>query len=66
MDGDTCLVAHGGTIKALLSVFLDLHINKMRDFALSNAGITIVSRETVNGEPSFGLDMLNSAEHLRG
>ena len=52
-------------IKALLSVFLNLHINDVRLFAQSNTGITIISRETVNAEPSFGLDMLNSTEHLQ-
>ena len=65
-DGDTCLVTHGGTIRALLSVFLGVHVNSFRHFATMNTGITIVSRETVNGEPSFGLDLLNSTEHLRG
>ena len=64
IEGDTCLVSHGGTIRALLSVFLDVHINDVRSFAQGNTGITVVSRETVNGEPSFGLDMLNSTEHL--
>ena len=66
IEGDTCLVSHGGAIRALLSVFLDVHINAVRFFAQSNTGITIVSRETVGGEPSFGLDLLNSTEHLRG
>ena len=63
---DTCLVSHGGMIRALLSVFLGLHINSVRHFAQSNTGLTIVSHETVSGEPSFGLDLLNSTEHLRG
>ncbi len=63
-DGDICLVTHGGTIRAFLSVFLELHINQTRFYAQSNTGITIVSRETVNGEPSFGLDLLNSTDHL--
>ena len=66
VEGDVCLVSHGGTIRALLSVFLGLNINAVRNFAQSNTGITIVSRETVGGEPSFGLDLLNSTEHLRG
>ena len=66
VDGDVCLVSHGGTIRALLSVFLGLHINAVRHFEQSNTGITIVSRETVGGEPSFSLDLLNSTEHLRG
>ena len=66
IDGDTCLVSHGGTIRALISVFMNLHINDARFFAQSNTGITIISRETVNAEPSFGLDMLNSTEHLIG
>ena len=65
-DGDTCLVSHGGMIRALLSVFLTVHIDDVRFFAQSNTGVTIVSRETVDGEPSFGLDLLNSTEHLRG
>ena len=65
IDGDICLVTHGGTIRALLSVFLNLHINAVRHFAQSNTGITIVSRETVGGQPSFGLDLMNSTEHLR-
>ena len=64
IEGDTCLVSHGGTIRALLTVFMNLHINDVRFFAMSNTAITVVSRETVNGEPSFGLDMLNSTEHL--
>ena len=66
IEGDVCLVAHGGTIRALLSVFLALHIDAMRHFAQSNTGITVVSRETVDGAPSFGLDLMNSTEHLRG
>ena len=65
IEGDVCLVAHGGTIRALLSVFLDHHINALRYFAQSNTGITVVSRETVDGSPSFGLDLMNSTEHLR-
>ena len=65
IEGDTCLVSHGGTIRALLSVLLDVHIGATRLFAQSNTGITIVSRETINGEPSFALDLLNSTEHLR-
>ena len=65
IEGDTCLVSHGGTIRALLSVFLKVHIDSTRFFAQSNTGITVVSREMVNGEPIFGLDMLNSTEHLR-
>ena len=66
IEGDVCLVSHGGTIRALLSVFLGLHINAVRHFEQSNTGITIVSRETVGGDPSFSLDLLNSTEHLRG
>ena len=66
VEGDVCLVSHGGTIRALLSVFLGLNINAVRHFAQSNTGITIVSHETVGGEPSFGLDLLDSTEHLRG
>ena len=66
LDGDTCLVSHGGTIRALLSVFLKIHVDATRVFAQSNTGITVVSREVVNGDPSFGLDLLNSTEHLRG
>ena len=66
LEGDTCLVSHGGTIRALLSVFLRLHIDGTRVYAQSNTGITVVSREVVNGEHSFGLDLLNSTEHLRG
>ncbi len=65
IDGDICLVTHGGTIRALLSVFLNLHINAVRHFAQSNTGITIVSRETVGDQPSFGLDLMNSTEHFR-
>lgn len=65
VESDVCIVSHGGTIRALLSVFLELHINAVRHFAQSNTGITIVSHETVNGDPSFGLDLLNSTEHLR-
>ena len=65
VEGDVCLVSHGGTIRALLSVFLKIHIDATRVFAQSNTGITVVSRETVGGEPSFGLDLLNSTEHLR-
>ena len=65
IDSDICLVTHGGTIRALLSVFLNLHINAVRHFAQNNTGITIVSRETVGGQPSFGLDLMNSTEHLR-
>lgn len=65
VEGDICLVSHGGMIRALLSVFLKLHINAVRHFAQSNTGLTIVSRETVDGEPSFGLDLMNSTEHLR-
>lgn len=64
VKGDICLVSHGGTIRALLSVFLGLHVSAVRHFAQSNTGITIVSHETVDGEPSFGLDLLNSTEHL--
>ena len=64
IDGDICLVTHGGTIRAFLSVFLELHMNQVRYFMQSNTGITIVSRETVHGEPSFGLDQLNSTDHL--
>ena len=59
VEGDVCLVSHGGTIRALLSVFLDLPVNKTRLFAQSNTGITVVSREVVKGEDSFGLDLLN-------
>lgn len=59
IEGDVCLVTHGGTIRALLSVFLELHVNATRLFAQSNTGITIVSREVIGGEQSFGLDMLN-------
>ena len=66
LDGDTCLVSHGGTIRALLSVFLKIHVDATRVFAQSNTGITVVSREVVNGEHSFALDLLNSTEHLRG
>lgn len=65
IDGDTCLVSHGGTIRALLSVFLKLHIDDTRVFAQSNTGVTVVSREVVSGEHSFALDLLNSTEHLR-
>ena len=66
VDGDVCLVSHGGTIRALLSVFLNLHVNSTRRFAQSNTGITIVSHETVGGEHSFALDLLSSTEHLNG
>lgn len=66
LEGDTCLISHGGTIRALLSVFLKVHMDSTRVFAQSNTGVTIVSREVVNGEHSFGLDLLNSTEHLRG
>ena len=66
VEGDVCLVSHGGTIRALLSVFLSLSINAVRNFAQSNTGITVVSHETVGGEPSFGLDLLNDVGHLRG
>ncbi len=66
VEGDVCLVSHGGTIRALLSVFLGLHINAVRDFAQSNTGITIVSREVVGDDPSFGLELLNDVGHLRG
>ena len=59
IEGDVCLVAHGGTIRALLSVFLELDVNSTRLFAQSNTGITIVSREVVGDEHSFELDMLN-------
>ena len=65
LDGDTCLVSHGGMIRALLSVFLKIHIDGTRFYAQSNTGITVVSREVVNGEHSFGLDMLNNTEHLK-
>ena len=65
IDGDVCLVSHGGTIRALLSVFLGLNIGSVRNFAQNNTGITIVSHEMVDGEPSFGLELLNSTEHLR-
>ena len=63
VEGDVCLVSHGGTIRALLSVFLDLPVNKTRLFAQSNTGITVVSREVVKGEDSFGLDLLNFVNH---
>ncbi len=66
IESDVCLVAHGGTIRALMSVFLALHIGAVRYFAQSNTGITVVSREMVGGAPSFGLDLMNSTEHLRG
>ena len=66
VEGDVCLVSHGGTIRALLSGFLGLHINAVRNFAQSNTGITVVSHETVGAEPSFGLDLLNDVGHLRG
>ncbi len=66
VEGDTCLVSHGGMIRALLSVFLKLHMDATRFFAQSNTGVTVVSREGVDGEHSFGLDLLNSTEHLRG
>ena len=59
IEGDVCLVSHGGTIRALLSVFLELHVNTARLFAQSNTGVTIVSREVVSDEQSFRLDMLN-------
>ena len=65
-DGDVCLVSHGGTIRALLSVLLLLPISSTRCFAQSNTGITIVSAETHNVKPRFNLDLLNSTEHLRG
>ena len=65
IDGDVCLVSHGGTIRALLSVFLGLNIGSVRNFAQNNTGITIVSHEMIDGEPSFGLELLNSTEHLR-
>ena len=66
VEGDVCLVSHGGTIRALLSVFLELHVNQTRLFAQSNTGITVVSREVVDGEHSFALDMLNDVGHLVG
>ncbi len=66
IEGDVCLVSHGGTIRALLSVFLELHVNSARLLAQSNTGITVVSREVVDGEHSFGLDMLNDVGHLVG
>ena len=66
IEGDVCLVSHGGTIRALLSVFLDLHVNQTRLFAQSNTGITVVSRGVVDGEHSFALDMLNDVGHLVG
>ncbi len=66
IDGDVCLVTHGGTIRALLSVFLQLDVNSTVHFSQHNTGVTIVSRTTVNGEPSFRLEMMNSTEHLRG
>ena len=65
VEGDTCLVSHGGTIRALISVFMGLDIGDVRFFAQSNTGITVVSREVVGGEHNFGLDLLNSTEHLR-
>ena len=64
-SGDVCLVSHGGTIRALLAVMLGLSVNATRRFAQSNTGITVVSREIVDGSASFELEMLNSTEHLR-
>lgn len=66
VEGDVCLVSHGGTIRALLSVFLELHVNKARRYAQSNTAITVVSRELVKGEHSFALDKLNDVGHLVG
>ena len=64
VEGDVCIVSHGGTIRALLSVMLDIDINTTRRFAQSNTGITVVENNPNHQPPTFTLELLNSTEHL--
>ncbi len=60
-DGNLLLVAHGGTLRAVIVELLGLPTESMWRFRLSNAGLSIV---TVFGDGSGVLDLLNDTSHL--
>lgn len=59
--GNLLVVAHGGTLRAMIITLLGLPVNSMWRFRLSNAGLSIV---TMFGDGSGTLDLLNDTSHL--
>jgi broad specificity phosphatase PhoE len=61
--GDIVLVSHGGTMRALLSVLLDLPIPAARSFHFDNCSLTTV---TFRGDLPPLLTRYNQIQHLNG
>ncbi len=59
--GNILVVAHGGTLRALIVALVGLPASSMWRFRLSNAGLSIV---TVFGDGSGVIDLLNDTSHL--
>ena len=62
-DGTLLVVAHGGTLRAMIVTLLDMQATAMWRFRLSNAGVSVV---TAFGDGSATLDLLNDTSHLGG
>ena len=60
-DSSVLVVAHGGTLRAMIVSLLGMEPRAMWRFRLSNAGISIVS---VFGDGNATLDLLNGTSHL--
>ena len=59
--GNLLVVAHGGTLRAMIVDLLGLPSSSMWRFRLANAGLSIV---TVFGDGNATLDLLNDTSHL--
>ncbi len=60
-DENILVTAHGGSLRALITNFLDLSATHMWRFRLDNAGLSIV---TTYPDGGVTLDLLNDTNHL--
>jgi broad specificity phosphatase PhoE len=61
-DGDVAIVAHGGSLKCLMVVLLDLPESALGRFHFSNCGVTVVGA----GNGPATLMSFNQTAHLDG
>ena len=60
-DDNILVTGHGGSLRALITNFLDLSATHMWRFRLDNAGLSIV---TTYPDGGVTLDLLNDTNHL--
>ena len=63
-DANYALISHGGFIKRLICVLLDLPLRYHTKFDINNTSITVLTRDTTDPNVDMALETLNFTGHL--